>query len=704
MDELDNLNSKTDSDLRQIAVAFGDFTPEEAQLKTRDELIMAITGAKDIGDVTAVDLTEDIVPAKPVSVPEPMKSTENKKSLDELIVDVGRTARFETNDLADAMIKAEKEEEKKVAKKETTEEVKKAEPKAKKTAKTEKTVKAAKAEKAEKADKAEKAEKKPAAKSSRKTKAKAEEAAPEKAAEAVAEVKASAPEADKASAKEEKKPAAKARKTRSSKKKDDASAQEAKADEPTPVEALAAAAQAEATAEAKEEAPVEAKTEAPSVAKAENKPAEQVQGQGKHGRSKRRKITFGPGQDTKTVETSEETPAETAEEVPEQNLPVEIEIEGVLAINNNEGNKNDFCGFVHRNNYLPGEEDAYVPGQLIKRMGLRRGDYIKGFANPKRGKDRYAPLKRVTEVNGIPVTEGDYENIRRRPKFESLTAIYPNERLDLETDKEDISTRIIDLFSPIGKGQRGMIVSPPKAGKTILLQKVANSITANNPDCVLIVLLIDERPEEVTDMQRNIQGEVVYSTFDKRPENHVRVTELVLERAMRLVELGKDVVILLDSMTRLARAYNLTINPTGRTLSGGLDPGSLYGPKRFFGAARNIEHGGSLTILATALIETGSRMDEVIFEEFKGTGNMEVTLDRKLADRRVFPAIAVDKSGTRREDLLLTPEELDAVWLIRRRIAEADTITATNAVISFMEKTTSNKSFVLSVKKSFATD
>ena len=350
---------------------------------------------------------------------------------------------------------------------------------------------------------------------------------------------------------------------------------------------------------------------------------------------------------------TDEVPAEGEEEKAEPELPVEIEVGGVLAINNNEGNKNDFCGFVHRNNYLPGEDDAYVPGQMIKRMGLRRGDYIKGFANPKRGKDRYAPLKRVTEVNGIPVIEGDYENIRRRPKFESLTAIYPNERLDLETEKEDISTRIIDLFSPIGKGQRGMIVSPPKAGKTILLQKVANSITANNPNCELIVLLIDERPEEVTDMQRNIKGEVVYSTFDKRPENHVRVTELVLERAMRLVELGKDVVILLDSMTRLARAYNLTINPTGRTLSGGLDPGSLYGPKRFFGAARNIENGGSLTILATALIETGSRMDEVIFEEFKGTGNMEVTLDRKLADRRVFPAIAVDKSGTRREDLLL---------------------------------------------------
>ena len=670
MDDFDNLNSKTDSDLRQIAVAFGDFTPEEAESKTRDELLMAITGAKDIGDITAVDLSEEPVPVKAAAIPEPMKSTENQKSLDELIVDVGRTARFETNELADAMIKAEKKE-KKVAKKVTEEAAK--EPKEEKKAEA-------------------KAEKKPAKRTSKKA-AKAEEATAEVAVAEAPAAEATAEESKKA----EKKPAAKAKKTRTSKKKEEAA--EVKAEEPTPVEALAAAAEAEVP----EQAPA---AEVPVEVKAEEKKPEQApgQGQGKHGRSKRRKITFGPGQDTKTVETVDEAPAETEEEVPEVVLPVEIEIEGVLAINNNEGNKNDFCGFVHRNNYLPGEDDAYVPGQMIKRMGLRRGDYIKGFAIPKRGKDRYAPLKRITEVNGIPVIENDYENIRRRPKFESLTAIYPDERLDLETEKEDISTRIIDLFSPIGKGQRGMIVSPPKAGKTILLQKVANSITANNPDCVLIVLLIDERPEEVTDMQRNISGEVVYSTFDKRPENHVRVTELVLERAMRLVELGKDVVILLDSMTRLARAYNLTINPTGRTLSGGLDPGSLYGPKRFFGAARNIENGGSLTILATALIETGSRMDEVIFEEFKGTGNMEVTLDRKLADRRVFPAIAVDKSGTRREDLLLTPEELDAVWLIRRRIAEADTITATNAVISFMEKTTSNKSFVLSVKKSFATD
>ncbi len=682
MDDFDNLNSKTDSDLRQIAVAFGDFTPEEAEAKSRDELLMAITGAKDIGDITAVDLSEEPAPVKPVSVPEPMKNNENTKSLDELIVDVGRTARFETNELADAMIKAEKaekEEEKKVAKKQVTEEVAATEPKEEKKT-------------------ASKAAKKPA-KRTKKTEAKAEEVEV-KEMELVSDSKVefSVEEPEKDTKKAAKKPA-KARKTKSSKKQE-----EAKAEEPTPIEAAVA----EASVAEEAPAPVEeAKAEGeakPEENKAEEKKPEQNQGQGKHGRSKRRKISFGPGQDTKTVETTDVAPAENEEEKTEPELPVEIEIEGVLAINNNEGNKNDFCGFVHRNNYLPGEDDAYVPGQMIKRMGLRRGDYIKGFAMPKRGKDRYAPLKRVTEVNGIPVTEGDYENIRRRPKFESLTAIYPDERLDLETEKEDISMRIIDLFSPIGKGQRGMIVSPPKAGKTILLQKVANSITANNPACELIVLLIDERPEEVTDMQRNIQGEVVYSTFDKRPENHVRVTELVLERAMRLVELGKDVVILLDSMTRLARAYNLTINPTGRTLSGGLDPGSLYGPKRFFGAARNIEHGGSLTILATALIETGSRMDEVIFEEFKGTGNMEVTLDRKLADRRVFPAIAVDKSGTRREDLLLTPEELDAVWLIRRRIAEADTITATNAVISFMEKTTSNKSFVLSVKKSFATD
>ena len=597
MSELENLESKTDADLVQIAIAFGDFTPEEAATKSREELIGAISGIlpakKD--DKPAEAKTE--AAAEEAEAPAPKKRGRKKK--------------------ADA---EEPEQAKEEAPKKT--------------------------------------------RSSRKSAAK---------------------ESDKdEAAKEEKKPA----KKRSSKK-----AKEEKAEEAAPEAKEEAPVQAAETAEAKAPAAEEKKAE--GEAKAE--PARQDR---KGMKSKRRKLSFGPGQDVKQVATTDGEASEGEQQVEEQ--PVEIEIEGVLSIGNPDSNKNDFCGFVHRKNYLPGDEDAYVPGQLIKRMGLRRGDFIKGYMLPKRGKEKYAPLRRVVEVNGIEVKEdNNYENIRRRPKFENLTAIYPDHRLTLETEKEDISTRIIDLFSPIGKGQRGMIVSPPKAGKTILLQKVANSITANNPNCVLIVLLIDERPEEVTDMQRNIKGEVVYSTFDKRPENHVRVTELVLERAMRLVEIGKDVVILLDSMTRLARAYNLTINPTGRTLSGGLDPGSLYGPKRFFGAARNIEDGGSLTILATALIETGSRMDEVIFE---GTGNMEVTLDRKLADRRIFPAIAVDKSGTRREDLLLEPEELDAVWLIRRRIAEADTATATNAVISFMEKTSNNRSFIYSVKKSFAAD
>ena len=472
---------------------------------------------------------------------------------------------------------------------------------------------------------------------------------------------------------EEAKPKAKKTAKRSSKK---------KAEEPSQEEASKEAAPAE---EPSKEAPVRSERPAP--------------------KSKKRRISFGPEQtptavDIPAEEKNEEQQAEAPAPAPEIQYR---EVEGILSIGGE--NRNDFCGFVHRNNYLPGEDDAYVPGQMIKRLGLRKGDKIKGLVAPARGKEKYAPLRKVISVNGIEIPEdSDFDVIRKRPRFESLTAIYPDKRLDLETGAEDLSTRIIDLFSPIGKGQRGMIVSPPKAGKTILLKKVANSITANNPNCKVIVLLIDERPEEVTDMQRSIKGEVVYSTFDKRPENHVRVTELVLERAMRLVELGEDVVILLDSMTRLARAYNLTINPTGRTLSGGLDPGSLYGPKRFFGAARNIEFGGSLTIIATALIETGSRMDEVIFEEFKGTGNMEVVLDRRLADRRIYPAIAVDKSGTRREDLLLSPEELESVWLTRKAIAEVDTLAATSAVINFMKRTTSNASFVLSAKKSFSVD
>lgn len=428
----------------------------------------------------------------------------------------------------------------------------------------------------------------------------------------------------------------------------------------------------------------------------------------KTNKSKKRRISFGPSVQTTEIEIDEsQTPETTLDEaipaVPVEPEIVYTEVSGILSLGGSD--KGDFCGFVHRNNYLPGESDAYVPGQMIRRMGLRKGDAIVGLVTSTRGREKYTPLKKIISVNGIPIDENtDLDILKKRKRFENLTAVYPDERLVLETQAHDISTRIIDLFCPIGKGQRGMIVSPPKAGKTILLKRVANAISTNNPNSKLIVLLIDERPEEVTDMQRSINGEVVYSTFDKKPENHVRVTELVLERAMRLVEIGEDVVILLDSMTRLARAYNLTINPTGRTLSGGLDPGSLYGPKRFFGAARNIENGGSLTIIATALIETGSRMDEVIFEEFKGTGNMEVTLDRKLADRRIYPAIAVDKSGTRREDLLLTKEELEAIWLMRKQIADVDTITATDAVINFMKKTMSNESFVLSVKKSFSVD
>ena len=354
-------------------------------------------------------------------------------------------------------------------------------------------------------------------------------------------------------------------------------------------------------------------------------------------------------------------------------------------------------GFLRVENYIQSSRDIYVPPQYIRRFNLRTGDLVTGPVRHQRDNDRYKALFYVREVNGETP-----DKMIRRPHFDRLTPIYPRERYTLETNREELSTRIIDLVCPIGKGQRGMIVSPPKAGKTILLQKIANSISLNNPETELIVLLIDERPEEVTDMQRSIKGEVVYSTFDKTPENHVRITELVLERAMRLVELGKDVVILLDSITRMGRAYNLTINPTGRTLSGGLDPGALYGPKRFFGAARNIENGGSLTIIATALIETGSRMDEVIFEEFKGTGNMEVILDRKLADKRVFPAIDITRSGTRCEELLLSEKELDAIWLLRKTFTQLETAAVTETMLGLLLKTRSNDQFISSINVSLA--
>lgn len=355
----------------------------------------------------------------------------------------------------------------------------------------------------------------------------------------------------------------------------------------------------------------------------------------------------------------------------------------------------DGFGFAHTNNYLPGTKDVYISPQMIRRFHLRPGDELSGTCRHSPG-NRNPGISYLYTVNGHPVDVSRY-----RQRFDRLTPVYPDTRLVLETESKEFSTRIIDLISPIGKGQRGLIVSPPKAGKTILLKKVANAIAKNNPEVRLLVLLVDERPEEVTDMQRSIQGEVMYSTFDKSPENHVRLAELVLERAMRLVEEGEDVVILLDSITRLARAYNLTINPTGRTLSGGVDPGALYGPKKFFGAARNIENGGSLTILATALVETGSRMDEVIFEEFKGTGNMEVYLDRKLSEKRIFPAIDINRSGTRREDLLLNSDELDAVWNIRKAMGQLDTAKVTEMILALMQKQGSNSQFVRTINASF---
>lgn len=318
-------------------------------------------------------------------------------------------------------------------------------------------------------------------------------------------------------------------------------------------------------------------------------------------------------------------------------------------------------GFLRSVHYLPSNEDIYISASQIRRFDLRNGDKVSGKVRPPKENERYFGLLQVEAVNGE-----DPELAAERLHFAALTPLYPQEKLTLETTPDKLSTRIIDLLCPVGKGQRGLIVAPPKAGKTMLLKEIANSIATNYPDIELFVLLIDERPEEVTDMQRSVRGEVVYSTFDEVPEHHIKVAELVLERAMRLVEHKRDVVILLDSLTRLTRSYNLIIPPSGRTLSGGIDPAAFHRPKRFFGAARNVEEGGSLTILATALVDTGSRMDEVIYEEFKGTGNMELHLDRRLAERRIFPAIDIRRSGTRREELLLTKEELEKVWALRR--------------------------------------
>ena len=365
-------------------------------------------------------------------------------------------------------------------------------------------------------------------------------------------------------------------------------------------------------------------------------------------------------------------------------------VEGILEV------LPDGYGFLRGDNYLPTPKDVYVSPVQIKRFRLNTGDILKGIKRTPKDGEKFPALIYVGEVNGQHP-----ENAMKRRTFDDLTPIYPNKRLKLETNNSEYTMRLMDLLSPIGKGQRGMIVAPPKAGKTTILKKIANSITANNPEVELIVLLIDERPEEVTDMRRSINGHVIYSTFDELPEHHVKVAEMVLERAKRLTEQKKDVVILLDSITRLARAYNLVIPSSGRTLSGGLDPTALHKPKRFFGAARNTEDAGSLTILATALVETGSRMDDVIFEEFKGTGNMEVHLDRKLSEKRIFPAIDINKSGTRREDLLLSEEELDTVFNLRKSMANMNIQEMTEQLIDQIINTKNNEEFIQKMKVFF---
>jgi len=367
-----------------------------------------------------------------------------------------------------------------------------------------------------------------------------------------------------------------------------------------------------------------------------------------------------------------------------------IPIAGILDVLDN-------YAFIRTTGYLPGSNDVYVSLSQVRKHGLRKGDVIEGAVRqPREGerREKFNALVRLDKINGL-----DPEESRARPEFAKLVPLYPQERLRLETDPGNLTTRIIDLIAPIGKGQRGLIVSPSKAGKTLILQAIANAITKNNPECHLMVVLVDERPEEVTDMQRTVKGEVIYSTFDRPSEDHTTVAELAIERAKRLAEMGHDVVVLLDSITRLGRAYNLSAPASGRIMSGGVDSTALYPPKRFFGAARNIEHGGSVTILATALIETGSRADEVIFEEFKGTGNMELRLRRELADKRIFPAVDVDASGTRKEDLLMTPEELRIVWQLRRVLHALEPQQALEVLMERMKGTKSNAEFLLQVQK-----
>ena len=360
-----------------------------------------------------------------------------------------------------------------------------------------------------------------------------------------------------------------------------------------------------------------------------------------------------------------------------------FQVEGVLDINRAEG-----FGFLRPINYSSSQEDIYISSSQIRRFDLRNGDLVSGTARPPRQGEKFNGLMQVGFVNGK-----DPEEAKERDHFPGLTPLYPEKQMVLETTRGRIASRMLDLICPIGFGQRGLIVAPPKAGKTSLLKEIANGITTNYPEAELIILLIDERPEEVTDIERTVDAEVVYSTFDQLPENHIKISELVLERALRLVEDGRDVIILMDSLTRLARAYNLTIPPSGRTLSGGIDPAALYRPKKFFGSARNIEEGGSLPILATALVETGSRMDDVIYEAFKGTGNSEIHLSRELAERRVFPAIDVKRSGTRKEDMLLSQETLEAIWKVRHAI-KGDGLETSEQLVKQLRETKSNADFI----------
>ena len=389
-----------------------------------------------------------------------------------------------------------------------------------------------------------------------------------------------------------------------------------------------------------------------------------------------------------TAESSEE-PKSPKDELTD--LDSGIEANGILEV------MSDGFGFIRCANYLPGENDVYVAPSQIRRFNLKTGDIIRGNTRIKTEKEKFSALLYLTSINGLSVNE-----CQSRPNFEDLTPIFPNERMRLERPGASVAMRVVDLVSPIGKGQRGMIVSQPKAGKTTLLKEIAKSVLCNNPEMYLIILLIDERPEEVTDIKEAIQGEnveVIYSTFDELPERHKRVSEMVIERAKRLVEHKKDVVILLDSITRLARAYNLTIPPSGRTLSGGLDPAALHMPKRFFGAARNMREGGSLTVLATALVDTGSKMDDVVYEEFKGTGNMELVLDRKLSEKRIFPAIDIVKSGTRREDLLLTKDEQAAMDNMRKALNGMRSDEAVENILNIFAHTKTNEEVVEMIKK-----